>query len=134
MADILLFPAERALAATHRSDAPQPKAEAPAAASDADAWTEDTTADHGDLETVASLAAVPSQSLAVLVTKMEVLVARLAPGDGTDAGLCLAEANLLQSVLRELRNFAMDAVFAARGAGQWAPISAVANLHGTSAG
>ena len=133
MADILLFPAERALGAPHRSDAPQPQMEVLVAAPDADAEVEDDTADDGGLETVAGLAAAPSQSLAALVTKMEVLVARLAPGDGTDAGLCLAEASLLQSVLRELRIFAMDAVFAVQGAGQWAPISAVANLQGTSA-
>jgi hypothetical protein len=77
---------------------------------------------------VASLAAAPSQSLAGLVTKVEVLVARLAPDDGTDAGLCLAEASLLRSVLRDLRAFVMDAVFAARGVGLWAPVSAQAEL------
>jgi len=54
---------------------------------------------------VASLAAAPSQSLAGLVTKVEVLVARLAPDDGTDAGLCIAEASLLWSVLRDLQAF-----------------------------
>jgi hypothetical protein len=62
---------------------------------------------------VASLAAVPSQSLADLVTKVEVLAARLTPDDGTDAGLCLAEASLLRSVLYDLRAFVMDAVFTA---------------------
>ena len=134
MADILLLPAERALASPLRSDTPQPQIEVLVAASDADAGMEDDTADDGGLETVASLAAAPSQSLAVLVTKMEVLVTRLAPSDGTDAGLCLAEASLLRSVLRDLRAFAMDAVFAVRSADQWAPISAVANLQGTSAG
>lgn len=77
----------------------------------------------GSLEMVASLAAAPSQSLAVLVTKMEVLVARLVPDDGTDTGLCLAEASLLRSVLRDLQAIAMDAVFAVQGAGLWAPIS-----------
>ena len=132
MADILLFPAERALASPHRPDAPQPQMEVLVA--DADAEVEDDAAGDGGLKTVANLAAAPSQSLAVLVTKMEVLVTRLAPGDGTDAGLCLAEANLLRSVLRELRIFAMDAVFAAQGAGQWAPISPVPKLQGTSAG
>jgi hypothetical protein len=77
---------------------------------------------------VASLAAVPSQSLAVLTTKMEVLVARLTPDDGTDTGLCLAEASLLRSVLRDLRAFAMDTVVAAQGADLWAPMSATAKL------
>jgi hypothetical protein len=105
MADILLFPAKRALAAAHRIDAPQPRTEVLAAASAADVWTEDNTADNGDLEMVASLAAAPSQSLAGLVTKVEVLVARLAPDDGTDAGLCIAEASLLWSVLRDLQAF-----------------------------
>jgi hypothetical protein len=134
MADILLFPAERAGAVAHRSDAPQSQTEALAAAFDAEAWAENDTADIGSLATVASLAAAPSQSLAVLVTKMEMLVARLAPGDGIDAGLCLAEANLLRSVLRDLRAFVMDAVFAAQGAGLWVPVSAGADLvHGNGA-
>lgn len=104
MADILLFPAGRAVTA------------ALAAGFDADAWPGDDTADDGSFETVVSLAAVPSPSLAVLAIKMETLVTRLAPDDGTDAGLCIAEANLLRSVLRDLRAFAMDAVFAAQGA------------------
>ena len=134
MADILLFPAERAGAAAHRTDALQPQTGALAAAFDADAWVEDDTADHSGLATVASLAAAPSQSLAVLATKMEVLVARLAPDDGSDAGLCIAEANLLRSVLRDLRAFVMDAVFAAQGADLWSPVSTGANLvQGTGA-
>ena len=134
MADILLFPAERALAAAHRHDVPQPQAEALVASLDADAWPGDDTGDNGGLETVASLAAAPSQSLAGLVTKVEVLVARLAPNDGTDTGLCLAEASLLRSVLCDLRAFVMDAVFAAQGADQWTPVSTVANLmQGTGA-
>ncbi len=127
MADILLFPIERAVAAAHRNVAPPPQADALAAEADGDAWSEDDTADDGSLEMVASLAAIPSQSLAVLATKMEVLVTRLAPEDGTDAGLCLAEASLLRSVLCDLRAFAMDAVFAAKGAGLWASVSAGAN-------
>ena len=89
MADILFFPAERASAAAHRTDAPQPQTELLAAASDADVWPEDDTADNVELEMVASLAASPSQSLDVLAAKMDVLVARLAPDDGTDAGLCV---------------------------------------------
>ena len=116
MADILLFSTERTSAA------------ALAAAPEAEAWLEDDTGDNGELEMVASLAAAPSQSLAGLVTKMEVLVARLAPDDGTDTGLCLAEASLLRSVLRDLRAFVMDAVFAAQGAGLWVPVSAGGNL------
>jgi hypothetical protein len=135
MADILLFPIERAVAAAHPTVAPPPQAEVLAAEADGNAWSEDDTADDGSLEKVASLAATPSQSLAVLVTKMEVLVTRLAPEDGTDAGLCLAEASLLRSVLCDLRAFAMDTVFAAQGAGLWAPVSAGANLvKGTGAG
>ena len=116
MADILLFPAEQASVAAHRHDELQSQAAAFAAASKAEAWPEDDTGDNGDLETVASLAAAPSQSLAGLVTKVEVLVARLAPNDETDAGLCLAEASLLRAVLRDLRAFVADAVFAAQGA------------------
>jgi hypothetical protein len=64
-----------------------------------DTWFEDDTVATGSLETEASLAAAPSQSLAGLVTKVEVLVARLAPDDGTDAGLCLAEVSLLRSLM-----------------------------------
>jgi hypothetical protein len=135
MADILFFPVERALAAAHRTGALQFQAAASVADPEAEAWPEDDTGGHGDLETVASLAAAPSQSLAGLVTKVEVLVARLAPDDGTDAGLCIAEASLLWSVLRDLQAFVMDAVFAARGAGLWVPVSPQANLvQGNGAG
>jgi hypothetical protein len=134
MADILSFPVERASVAAYRYDAPQLQAEALAASLDADAWPGDDTGDNGGLATVASLAAAPSQSLASLVTKVEVLVARLAPDDGTDTGLCLAEASLLRSVLRDLRAFVMDAVFAAQGADLWSPVSTGANLvQGTGA-
>jgi hypothetical protein len=134
MADILLFPAERAGAVAQRTDALQPQTGTLAAAFEADAWAEDDTADHGGLATVASLAAAPSQSLAVLVTKMEVLVARLAPDDGTDASLCLAEVSLLRFVLRDLRAFVMNAVCTAQGADRWAPVSTGANLvQGTGA-
>jgi hypothetical protein len=135
MADILSFPAQRGSAAAHRTDAPQLQTAALAAVLDAEAWPEDDTGDNGDLEMVASLAAAPSQSLAGLATKMEVLVARLAPNDGTDAGLCLAEASLLRSVLRDLRAFVTDAVSAAQRADLWAPVSTGANLmQGTGAG
>ena len=128
MADILSFPAQRGSGAAHHTDAPQLQTAALAAVLDAEAWPEDDTEDKGDLEMVASLAAAPSQSLAGLVTKVAVLVARLAPDDGTDAGLCIAEASLLRSVLRDLQAFVMDAVFAARGAGPWVPVSPQANL------
>ncbi|MFC7478116.1 hypothetical protein ACFQS7_27470 [Dankookia sp. GCM10030260] len=135
MANILLFPAERASAAAHQYDALQTQAEALAASLDADAWPEDDTGDIDELATVVNLAAAPSQSLAGLVTKVEILVARLAPDDGTDAGLCLAEASLLRSVLRDVRAFVADAVFAAQGADLWAPVSTGANLmQGTGAG
>jgi hypothetical protein len=134
MADILLFPAKRALPAAYQYDASQTQAEALVASLDADAWPGDDTGDNGGLATVASLAAAPSQSLAGLVSKVEVLVARLAPDDGTDTGLCLAEASLLQSVLCDLRAFVIDAVFTAQGADRWAPVSTVANLmQGTDA-
>ena len=135
MADILLFPVERALAAAHQDDAPHTQAAALAASLDVDAWPEDDTGDNGGLATVASLAAAPSQSLAGLVSKVEVLVARLAPDDGTDTGLCIAEASLLRSVLRDLRAFVADAVFAAQGADLWEPVSTGANLmRGTGVG
>jgi hypothetical protein len=133
MADILLFPVERASAA-HRPGAPPQQAEESIAEPGMDAWFEDDTVATGSLEAVASLAAAPSQSLAGLVTKVEVLVARLAPDDGTDTGLCLSEASLLRSVLCDLRAFVMDAVFAAQGADLWSPVSTEANLvQGTGA-
>jgi hypothetical protein len=116
MADILLFPAKRTLVAAYPYDASQTQAEALVASLDADAWSGDDTGDNGGLATVASLAAAPSQSLAGLVTKVEVLVARLAPNDGTDAGLCIAEASLLRSVLCDLQAFVMDAAFTDPGA------------------
>jgi hypothetical protein len=128
MADILLFPAKRALVAAHQYDVPQLQTAALAAVLHAEASAEDDTGDNGDLEMVASLAAAPSPSLAGLVTKVKVLVGRLAPGDGTDAGLCIAETDLLRSVLRDLQAFVMDAVFAAPGADQCAPVSGQANL------
>ncbi len=135
LADILSFPAKRASVAAHQYDAPQLQTEASVAAPGIDAWFDDDAIGTGSLETVASLAAAPSQSLAGLVTKVEVLFARLAPDDGSDAGLCIAEASLLRSVLRDLRAFVTDAVFAAQGADLWAPVSTGANLmQGTGAG
>ena len=134
MAHILLFPAKRASVAAHQYDTLQLQTEASVAAPGIDAWFDDDAIGTGSLETVASLAAAPSQSLAGLVTKVEVLVARLAPDDGTDAGLCIAETSLLRSVLRDLRAFVADAVFAAQGADLWAPVSTGASLvQGTGA-
>ncbi|MFC7477496.1 hypothetical protein ACFQS7_24255 [Dankookia sp. GCM10030260] len=124
MADILLFPTGRALGAAHHPDVPQFQAVTHAAVPDTEA---DDAGDTGDLEAVASLAAAPSQSLASLATKLEILVARLAPDDDPDAGLCMAEASLLRSVLRDLRIFVADAVCAAQGADLWAPVSTGAN-------
>ncbi|TDH57606.1 hypothetical protein E2C06_35855 [Dankookia rubra] len=124
MADILLFPAGRASAATPRTDAPQLQAAALAVVSDAKAWPGDDTEDNSGLETVVSLAAAPSESLAVTAAKLEILVARLAPDDGTDTGLCRAETSLL----RDVQTFAMDAVYAAQGAYLWALVSATAKL------
>jgi hypothetical protein len=135
MADILSFPTQRVSAAVHCTDSPQLQTAALAAVLHTEAWPEDDTGDNGDLEMVASLAAAPSQSLAGLVTKVEVLVGRLAPDDGTDAGLCIAEASLLRSVLRDLQASVINAVFAARGAGLWVPVSPQANLvQGNGAG
>ena len=128
MADILFFPANRVSVAAHRVDASQTQAVAHATAPDDAAWWEDAAGDNGDLEAVVSLAAAPSQSLAVLATKMEMLVARLAPDDGTDTGLCIAEVNLLRSVQRDLRSFVTDAVFAAQGANLLASDWARTNL------
>jgi len=127
MAEILLFPVKRTSAAADRTDALQSQAEAPAADSGIDPRFENDTTVTGSLAMVASLAAAPSQSLAVLATKMEVLVARLASDDGTDTDLCLAEASLLRSVLRDLQAFVMDTVFAVQGADLWAPKSGGAN-------
>jgi hypothetical protein len=57
----------------------------------------------------------------VLARKVEVLVARLATDEASDAGLCVAEARLLRSVLRDLRAFAGDIAFAVQGAHVWTP-------------
>ncbi len=73
---------------------------------------------------VARLAAAPSRTLADLTHKAEVLVARLAPDDGAESGLCAAEVALLQSVLRDLRAVADDIGFVLRGAGRLTPAAA----------
>ena len=71
----------------------------------ADIPVEAAAAEWSDLGKVARMAEVPSQTLATLTDKMEVLVSRLADEDA-DAGLCGAEAKLLRSVLQDLRAFA----------------------------
>ena len=128
MADILLFPAQRGLAMAHRLDAPPTAAERLVTTIDTDAWAEDDAGDTASLEMVESLAAAPSSSLAAVVTKMEVLVARLAPDQKVDTGLCMAEARLLRSLLGDLRAFAMDADFVAQGAGSWRSAAAPARF------
>jgi hypothetical protein len=117
MAEILLFPAaQRAGAARPAHMQLCDEAHLVSAAVEDD-WSEEDATDGVSLEIVASLAAEPSPTLDVLADKVEVLVARLAPDDGADAGLCAAEIRLLRSVLRDLRAFAADLVFAAQGAG-----------------
>jgi hypothetical protein len=81
-----------------------------------DAWSEEDAESGVSLEAVARLAGASSPTLDALAEKVEVLVARLAPEDGDDAGLCVAEIRLLRSVLRDLRAFAADLVFAVQGA------------------
>ena len=68
---------------------------------------------------IASMAALPSQSLANLMAKMEVLLARLAPDDGTETSLCIAEVSLLRSVLRDLQAFVTGTVLSTRGTEPW---------------
>ncbi len=124
MAEILLFPTERLVDAAYRTKVRLPEVEELAAEVDADEWLEQDAADDTSLGVVASLAAAPAQTLAVLARKVEVLVARLASDDENDAGLCTAEAKLLRSVLQDLQVFAADVAFAALGAELWAPTSA----------
>jgi hypothetical protein len=80
-------------------------------------WPEDDTPGGVGLGLVARLAAAPARTLAELARKAEVLVARLAPEDGEDTGLCAAEVALLRSMLRDLRAVADDISFALRGGG-----------------
>jgi hypothetical protein len=82
-----------------------------------DGWLEDDTPGGVGLGLVARLAAAPARTLAELARKAEVLVARLAPEDGEDSGLCAAEVALLRSMLRDLRAVADDIGFALRGEG-----------------
>ncbi|MBL6459455.1 hypothetical protein JMJ55_29515 [Belnapia sp. T6] len=116
MAEILLFPAERLVDAAYRTKVRLPEVEELAAEVDTDEWLEQDAADDTSLGVVASLAAAPAQTLAVLARKVEVLVARLASDGENDAGLCTAEAKLLRSVLQDLQVFAADVAFAALGA------------------
>ena len=96
--------------------------------SNADAWSEENAADNGELAIMANLAATLSHSLTVLMAKFEVLVTRLSPGAGTDTKLCIAEASLLRSVLRDLQAFATNAVFATQGTEPWVAASAPARF------
>ena len=114
MANILRFPTERVAASTHRPDVLKAHSVALIADTKHDAWLDADTAEGVSLDMVANLAAVPSQSLVALVTKVEMLVARLVPEDGTDAGLCVAEVSLLGSVLRDLRALASDVIVGAQ--------------------
>ncbi|MBL6081347.1 hypothetical protein JMJ56_25455 [Belnapia sp. T18] len=105
MADILPFSVQRRAGAAHYRR--QPLSQPARAGDDLDASisVEPAAADCSDLGAVASLAEAPSRTLAALTGKVEVLVSRLADEDA-DAGLCVAEAKLLRSVLQDLRAFA----------------------------
>jgi hypothetical protein len=113
MAEILLFPTEQLVGAAPCTQVRPSEVEGLAVEADADEWPEEDALDGTSLGLVASLAAAPSQTLAVLARKVEVLVARLASDEENDAGLCLAEAKLLKSVLHDLQAFAANVVFAA---------------------
>ena len=89
-----------------------------------DGWPEEDAPGGIGLGLVAALAAAPSRSLAELARKVEVLVLRLLPGDGAEAGLCGAEAALLRSVAREIQRVADDAASVMRDVGF--PVSAAA--------
>jgi hypothetical protein len=99
MADILRFPNRTRLAPDHLDE-------------EDDNWTDDSATGSVSLRLVAALAAAPSRTLAEVAHKVEILVLRLAPTDGTDGSLCDAEAALLRSVSREIRRVAEDATFA----------------------
>jgi hypothetical protein len=121
LAEILIFPAERFTGAAHRIQHQPFEIEEQEAGAGAEAWLEAEACDGTSLGLVARLAAEPSGTLTVLARKMEVLVDRLVPDEDHDAGLCAAEAQLLQSVLNDIRAFAADITFAARGAALWTP-------------
>jgi hypothetical protein len=121
MAEILQFPAGRLVDAADRNHISPSHVEALAADVGVDEWPEEDASEGTSLRVVASLAAAPSPTLVVLARKVEVLVARLAADEEADAGLCVAEARLLRSVLRDLRAFAGDVAFAVQGADVWTP-------------
>ena len=77
-----------------------------------DEWLEDDAPGGIGLALVTTLAATPSRTFAELAGKVEVLVKRLLPDDGSDAGLCAAEAALLCTVSREIRRIADSGAFA----------------------
>jgi hypothetical protein len=105
MAEILQFPAGRCVKAADRNHALPFHAEILAADAGVDEWPEEDAPGGANLGLVANLAAAPSPTLMVLARKVEVLVARLATDEESDAGLCGAEVRLLRSVLRDLRAF-----------------------------
>jgi hypothetical protein len=117
MSKILLFPAAKRAGTAQGSQRQPPCDRARLLTAEAeDACPEEDAEDGVSLEAVARLAGAPSPTLNALAEKVEVLVARLAPEDGADAGLCAAEIRLLQSVLRDLRALAADLIFAVQGA------------------
>jgi hypothetical protein len=116
MAEILLFPAAQRAGAARPAHMPLCDEAHLVSAEVEDDGAEEDASDGVSLEQVAHLADKPSPTLDALAEKVEVLVARLAPDDEADAGLCAAEIRLLRSVLRDLRAFAVDLVFAAQGA------------------
>jgi hypothetical protein len=117
MAEILFFPAAQRTGAACPVHMPPCDEAHLVSAEVEDDWAEEDASGGVSLGQVARLAGEPSPTLDALAEKVEVLVARLAPDDGADAGLCAAEIRLLRSVLRDLRAFAADLVFAAQGAG-----------------
>jgi hypothetical protein len=111
MAEILIFPGKSLPTSDHFDEGDNE-------------WLEDHAPGGINLELVAALSTAPSRTLADLARKVEVLALRLVPGGGVDAGLCAAEAALLQSIWHEIRKVADDVAFAAREVGFLAPIAA----------
>ena len=68
-------------------------------------WDSDDVSDLASLDTIKYPGASPSATLDELTGKGAILVAPLAD-DEANAGLCTAEAQLLLSVLADLRAFA----------------------------
>jgi hypothetical protein len=120
MAEILPFTARTPPSGTRHDPAcsfgtPSQAPGVPAGDLGNDGWLEDDTSGGVGLGLVARLAAAPARTLAELAGMAEVLVARLAPEDGEDSGLCAAEVALLRSMLHDLRAVADDIGFALRG-------------------